>query len=76
VDDSGRHELALNPDHFIGRSDEEICPTLVHEMVHVWQHQHGQPSARGYHNQEWAVKMKALGLQPPAPSAVKRRASR
>jgi len=28
----GKHELALNPDHFYGRSDEEICSTLVHEI--------------------------------------------
>lgn len=34
----GRHELALNPDTFINRSDEEICSTLVHEMCHVEQH--------------------------------------
>src|SRR5215471_7492030 len=30
----GKHELALNPDGFIGRSDEQIASTLVHEMVH------------------------------------------
>ena len=33
-------------------------------MTHVWQHQHGKPSSRGYHNREWAAKMKAIGLQP------------
>ena len=60
----GRHELALNPDHFVGRSDEEITSTLVHEMVHVWQQQHGKPASRGYHNKQWAVKMKEVGLQP------------
>lgn len=60
----GRHELALNPDHFIGRSDEEVTSTLVHEMVHCWQQQHGKPASRGYHNKEWAAKMKAVGLQP------------
>jgi hypothetical protein len=70
IDEFGRHELALNPDHFISRSDEEICSTLVHEMVHVWQHQHGKPSARGYHNREWAAKMKALGLQPSNTGAI------
>ena len=70
VDKSGRHELALNPDHFISRSDEEITSTLVHEMAHVWQHQHGKPSKRGYHNREWAAKMKAIGLQPSNTGAV------
>jgi predicted SprT family Zn-dependent metalloprotease len=66
----GRHELALNPDHFICRTDAEICSTLGHEMTHVWQHQFGQPSARGYHNREWAAKMKTMGLQPSNTGAV------
>ncbi|HEY1490481.1 MAG TPA: SprT-like domain-containing protein [Verrucomicrobiae bacterium] len=60
----GRHEIALNPDGFIGRSDEEILSTLVHEMVHLWQHLFGTPARRGYHDREWAAKMKLLGLQP------------
>jgi SprT-like family len=60
----GKHELALNPDGFIGRSDKQICSTLGHEQHHVWQQAHGKPSPRGYHNKEWAAKMKAIGLQP------------
>jgi predicted SprT family Zn-dependent metalloprotease len=59
VGEFGKHELALNPDGFIGHSDEQIVQTLVHEMTHVWQHQYGKPSARGYHNVEWAVKMES-----------------
>jgi predicted SprT family Zn-dependent metalloprotease len=70
VDVSGRHELALNPDAFVGRTDEQICSTLAHEMVHVWQQQHGKPGSRGYHNKEWAAKMKAIGLQPSNTGAV------
>jgi predicted SprT family Zn-dependent metalloprotease len=66
----GKHELALNPDTFLGRSDEEVTSTLVHEMVHVWQHTHGKPSARGYHNKEWGAKMKSIGLQPSSTGAV------
>src|SRR5262249_11771514 len=34
---SAQHELALNPDGFIGRSDLQIVQTLVHEMTHAWQ---------------------------------------
>jgi SprT-like family len=66
----GKHELALNPDAFVGRSDEEITSTLVHEMVHVWQQQHGKAAARGYHNKQWAAKMKEIGLQPSNTGAV------
>jgi hypothetical protein len=58
------HELALNPDTFIGRSDEEILSTLAHEMAHVWQQTHGTPPRRSYHDREWAAKMKQIGLQP------------
>src|SRR5262245_57993587 len=66
----GKHELALNPDAFIGESEEQVCHTLVHEMTHVWQHVAGKPSARGYHNAEWAAKMKAIGLQPSSTGMV------
>src|SRR5262249_12572316 len=59
-----RHELSLNPDHFVGRSDAEIASTLVHEMVHCWQRQYGKPGSYGYHNKEWAAMMKLVGLQP------------
>jgi predicted SprT family Zn-dependent metalloprotease len=44
------HELALNPDTFTGRTDEEILSTLAHEMAHVWQQTHGEPPRRSYHD--------------------------
>jgi hypothetical protein len=35
------------------------------QMVHIWQYVVGNSySKRGYHNKEWAAKMKAVGLQP------------
>jgi SprT-like family len=61
-----KHELNLNPDGFRDRSDEQICSTLAHEMVHAWQEVFGKPSKGGYHNREWAEQMKAIGLQPSA----------
>jgi hypothetical protein len=64
VDKQTVHELALNPDNFTGRSDELILSTLVHEMAHVWQETYGEPSRRGYHNRQWAEKMREVGLQP------------
>jgi len=38
--------------------------TLVHEMVHLWQHEYGKPSRLAYHNRKWAVKMLETGLLP------------
>lgn len=63
------HEIALNPDTFIERTDAQICSTLAHEMTHLWQQQNGR-AARGYHNKEWAAKMKSIGLQPSSTGAV------
>jgi predicted SprT family Zn-dependent metalloprotease len=65
-----RHELALNPDAFIGRSDKDIVSTLAHEQCHVWQKTFGNYSARGYHNKQWAAKMKSVGLQPSSTGMV------
>lgn len=58
------HELAMNPDTFTGRTDEEILSTLAHEMAHVWQQTHGKKPTRGYHDRQWAAKMKEIGLMP------------
>lgn len=57
-------EIALNPTHFADRGTEKVLSTLVHEMVHVWQHHFGTPPRKSYHNKEWAEKMHAVGLTP------------
>lgn len=57
-------EIALNPAHFAGRTTTRTLSTLVHEMVHLWQHHFGKPSRSGYHNKEWAAKMREVGLIP------------
>jgi predicted SprT family Zn-dependent metalloprotease len=57
-------EIALNPQHFAGRSAKKTLSTLVHEMVHLWHQHFGKPSRTGYHNKEWATKMKMVGLHP------------
>ena len=64
IEKTAVHELALNPDTFSDRSDEEILSTLAHEMAHVWQQTHGTAPRRSYHDREWAAKMKEIGLQP------------
>lgn len=65
-EDTTTHEISLNPAHLATRSPRDIASTLVHEMVHCWQQEHGTPSARGYHNQQWAQKMLEVGLVPSA----------
>lgn len=57
-------EIALNPSHFKDRTTEEVLSTLVHEQCHLWQHHFGRPSRSGYHNREWAAKMREIGLIP------------
>jgi len=55
-------EIALNPTHFT-RSARDVLGTLVHEMTHLEQQHFGKPSRGGYHNKQWSVFMKAVGLQ-------------
>lgn len=63
--DSKTDEIALNPDTFGGRSDEQILSTLVHEMCHLWEFHFAKRKSRaGYHNKEWGKKMVEVGLQP------------
>ena len=59
-------EIALNPQYFRseGRDDKKVISTLVHEMVHLWQHHFGKPGRGRYHNKEWAGKMVDIGLIP------------
>lgn len=57
-------ELAINPEYFANYPTIEICQTLCHEMVHIWQAHFGQPGRRGYHNKQWAEKMMRIGLMP------------
>jgi predicted SprT family Zn-dependent metalloprotease len=65
-----RDGIRLNPDWFIDKTDKQILQNLVHQMCHAWQHHKGRPSANGYHNHQWADKMKSIGLQPSSTGAV------
>lgn len=59
----GTHEISLTPTTLY-RTPIKIFSTLVHEMCHLWQWEFGNPSRNGYHNKEWAAKMKEVGLIP------------
>ena len=58
------HEISINPSYLSERTAQQTASTLVHEMVHLWQQEHGKPGRRNYHNREWAEKMEAVGLVP------------
>lgn len=57
------HEIALTPAS-LSRTTLESLSTLLHEMVHCWQQVYGKPGRNGYHNKQWANKMKDVGLKP------------
>jgi hypothetical protein len=57
-------EIALNPAHFAEQKPVKVLSTLVHEMVHLWQHHTGNPPRKGYHDRQWAAKMHEIGLIP------------
>jgi len=61
---SKTHEISLNPSHLGARDARETASTLVHEMAHAWQQQHGEPGRGGYHNAEWGTQMEDIGLMP------------
>jgi predicted SprT family Zn-dependent metalloprotease len=58
------HEIAINPSYIANARLIEVMQTLVHEMVHCWQHCFGSPGRAYYHNKEWAYKMIDIGLMP------------
>jgi hypothetical protein len=58
------HELAMNPDVFLQRTDRDTLSTLAHEMCHIWQFCFGEPGRGRYHNREWADRMEEIGLMP------------
>jgi predicted SprT family Zn-dependent metalloprotease len=62
-------EIALNPRFFKNSTFADVMSTLVHEMVHLWQHHFGRHRPRAaYHNKEWAGEMLRLGLRPVDPN--------
>jgi hypothetical protein len=60
------HEVALHPAAVKAGPPIETSATILHQMVHAWQHTHGTPGRRGYHNTEWAKAMVKAGLIPSA----------
>jgi len=56
------NEIAMGPDHFLGRDVIDILSTLVHEMCHEFQGRFGKPSTGNYHNRQFSKIMAECGL--------------
>jgi hypothetical protein len=61
--DEAIHQITLDWRLFIFEA-KEVYAVLVHEMVHLWQVEYGDPPKNTYHNKEWAFKMQEVGLVP------------
>ena len=56
-------EIAINSRYLTGRRQAwQVLGTLLHEVLHAWQHVHGNPSERNHHNREFRAKAEELGL--------------
>lgn len=64
----GRHptqstdEIAINSQHLI-LPLWKVLGLLLHLHLHQWQHHHGKPGRRNYHNQEFRNKAAEFGLR-------------
>lgn len=57
-----RHEIAINASYIQNRSFAGVLGTLLHELLHAWQQEHGTPSKPPHHNAEFRQKAETLGL--------------
>lgn len=55
-------EIALNSRYLETRPLWQILGTLLHELLHAWQHAHGNPSRKDHHNEEFRQKAAECGL--------------
>ncbi|MEL6290626.1 MAG: SprT-like domain-containing protein [Pseudomonadota bacterium] len=57
-------EIALNPSGFRNRSMRHLVSILAHELVHQEQAYFGKPTPGGFHDIEWGLMMRRIGLIP------------
>lgn len=61
--DTTEDTICININHMRDSTQAKVLSTLVHEMCHQWQSNHGKMGRRsGYHNLQWADKMEECGL--------------
>lgn len=75
-DDIGaRHRVHLNARHF-GRSESDVAVTLLHEQIHIFQHEFGHVGHRPrYHNKEFVDLAAVRGIQAQIGNGVTRSVS-
>ena len=56
-----RWALNLNPVH-LARPVYRVLATLLHELAHAWQHEHGTPSKPPHHNKEFRERCESFGI--------------
>jgi len=56
------NEIAINREYLNEQQPWEVLATLLHEMLHAWQEEHGTPGKNNYHNSELRKKAATLGL--------------
>ncbi len=56
-----RWALNLNPVH-LARPVYQVLGTLLHELGHAWQHEHGTPSKPPFHNKEFRARCEEFGI--------------
>ena len=69
-DNSTTHEIAVNPGYFAIYPLIEIFQTLVHEQVHLWQHEFGKPSRKVITTRNGPIKWNPLGLCQAIPESL------
>ena len=61
-------ELGMHPGFFTLQPIEAVMSTLVHEMVHHWQHHGGTPSPSNPHNRSGPTRWCPWGCSLPVPA--------
>ncbi len=56
------NEIAINTRFLLRSEFWDTLGTLLHEMLHAWQYEHGKPSGWYHHNREFRDKAKTIGL--------------
>ncbi len=57
-----KHEITLNA-RYLGRPLPDQLSTLLHELLHEWQHLYGKAGRHNYHNRQFQNKALLYGLE-------------